>query len=88
MEEKHKFIGMMGLIALRKSELYYKIISELSRDNQLYEKDKKNIKKYIAEMENERLLSNKEKRNKKIDTKLNLRDLDIDIGKIIKEIKC
>lgn len=85
MEEKHKVMGIMGLIALRKSELFYKVISELSQEKQVSNKDK--IKTYIAQMENEIFLSKKEKENKKINPKLELKDLEIDIPSIIKEIK-
>ena len=86
MEEKHKVIGIIGLIALRKSELYYSVVNKLSKEKQISEKDKEKIKKHIAEMENERLLSNEEKKNKKINPKLKLKDIDTDIDAIIKEI--
>ena len=87
MEEKYKAMGIIGLIALRKSELYYKVIHELSKDKQISEKNKEQIKKYIAEMENERILSGEEKKNKKIRPNFKLKDIDLDIKAVINEIK-
>lgn len=85
MEEK--IIGIMGLIALRKSELFYKVLEELSKDNQISEEDKEKIKRYIAERSNEKLLSKEEIENKKINNGLKLDEINIDIQKIISEIK-
>lgn len=87
MEEKHKSIGIMGLIALRKSEAYYKVTSELYKEKELSNRDKEKIKKHIAGMKNEKFLSKDEKENKKIKPKLKLKDIDFDIKKAIKEIK-
>lgn len=87
MEEKHKVIGIIGIIALRKSELYYRVVNELLKEKQISEKDKEKIKKQIAEIENETLLSKEEKKNKKINPKLKLKDIDLDIKAIINEIK-
>lgn len=77
----------MGLIALRKSELYYKILNELSKKDQVSETDKKNIEKRVSEMDNEKFLSKEEKKTKKLNPKLKLEDINLDIKAIIKEIK-
>ena len=87
MEEKSKFIGIAGFIALRKSELFLEIIDELSKDNELSDKDKEKIKNYIAEMDNERFLSKYEKMFRKINPRLKLDDIDdLYIDSIIDEI--
>ena len=83
---KEKVLGILGLIALRKSELYFKIVSILSKEKQLSEKDKDKIKGCIAAMENERLLSNKEKEKKEIIPNLKLENIGFDIESFIKEI--
>jgi uncharacterized protein YpuA (DUF1002 family) len=87
MEEKYKVMGIMGLIALRKSELFYKVVNELSKDRQISEDDKEKIKKYVSEMENELFLSKDERQNRRINSKLKLKDIDLDIQKVIKNIK-
>lgn len=87
MEEKHKAMGIVGLIALRKSEAYYKVASELSKEKELSDRDKEKIKKHISSMDNKKFLSKDEKENKKIKPKLKLKDTDFDIKKAIKEIK-
>lgn len=79
--DAHKVMGIIGLIALRKSGLYYKIIDEFP------EKDKKKIKEHIAEMKNDIFLSKGEKESAKIKPELKIEDLDIDIKTIINEIK-
>ena len=87
MEEKHKIIGLMGLIALRKSELFYTVVNELFKEKELSEKDKEKNKIHISKMENEMFLSKEEKQSKKIKPKLELKNIDLDIQKIIKEIE-
>lgn len=87
MEDKHKAIGIMGLIAIRKSEAYYKVVSELSKEKELSEKDKEKVKKYISGMDNKKFLSKDERKNKQIKPNLKLNDTDFDIEKVIKEIK-
>lgn len=87
MDRKDKVMGIIGLIALRKSELYYRVISELSKDKLPSKESKEKVKRYISEMENERLLSAIEKRNKKINPNSGLKDLELDINHIVKEAK-
>ena len=87
MEEKHKVIGVLGLIALRKSELFYTVVNELSKEKELSEKDKEKIKRHISKMENEMFLSKEEKQSKIIKPKIKLKNIDLDIQKVIKEIK-
>jgi histidyl-tRNA synthetase len=87
MKKEYKVMGILGLIALRKSELFQKIMNELSKEKQISDKDKETIKKYISEMENEIFLSEEEKQSKKVNPLLKLDDINLDIKEIIKKIK-
>mgnify|MGYP000368513404 CR=1 FL=1 len=87
MNKKYKIMGIIGLIALRKSELFYKIMNSLSKEKEISDKDKIRIKKLISNMKNDEFLSKNEKQNKNINPNLRLEDLDIDFNKLIRELK-
>ncbi|MCK4429058.1 MAG: hypothetical protein KAU95_01685 [Candidatus Aenigmarchaeota archaeon] len=86
MEEKYKVIGVIGLIALRKSELFYKVVNELSKEKKLSKKNKEKVKRHISRMENEMFLSKEEKQNKKIKPNLRLENIGLNVQKVIKEL--
>ena len=87
MDEKEKFLGIMGLIALRKTELYNQIISKLEKKRRLTDLNKNKIKDIIAKMENNRFFSKEEISDKKIINSLSVREIYPDISQIIEEIK-
>lgn len=88
--EEEKLLDVVGLIALRKTELAHKVITTLKKDGLIDKNDKEKVEaiiRYISEIENEKLLSDAEKRTKKLNPKLKIGELGIDINNIIKEIK-
>ncbi len=87
MDEKSKVIGIIGLIALRKAECYHAVINGLSKKKEVNEKDKEKIQKFVSEMDNELFISKDEKKNKKINPKLKLKDIDVDTKPILEFIK-
>jgi len=86
-QNAEKVIGILGLIALRKSDLYNNVLMEASKNKDLSKDSKNKIKNYISSMKNELFLGKDEKKNKKIDAQLRIDELNFDFGKIIKENK-
>lgn len=87
MDEEKKFLGIMGLIALRKSELYNLVISELENKQSLTNLKKTEVKEIIAKMDNKIFLSKPEVLNKKIVKSFSVKDIYPDISPILKEIE-
>lgn len=87
MADEGKFLGIMGLIALRKSELYNEIITQLEKIRNLTDLNKIRIRDMIAKMENNIFLAKKEISDRKIITSLTIKEIYSDISPILKEAK-
>ena len=83
-KKEEKALGIIGLIALRKSDLYDKILEETSKNSNISNEDKNKIKRYISEMKNECFLSLDEKQDKKIRKELKIEELTFDFKEIIR----
>lgn len=85
-KNNEKAFGIIGLIALRKSDLYNLILAEASKKQTLSENDKNKIRAYISSMKNEKFLTKEEKKDKKINKELNImKDLDLNLKEIIEK---
>jgi len=77
MEKEKIFFDVVGLIALRKSDFYKKVIEEAKKRK--IKIDEEQIKQKISNMNNEKFISKAEEKNKRLDLKSGLDSLNLDI---------
>ena len=77
MDKIKNLLDVAGLIALRKSKFYEKIIEESKK--QKIELDMQELQRKIANMDNELFISSIENHNKKLDVNTSLDSLNLDI---------
>ncbi len=80
------FSGTLTAVMMRKSQLYTALLEGLSKKRKLSKKEEEIVDSYVLHMPSSLFLTNSEKENKKINYDLKLKDLGIDMQKIIKEL--
>jgi len=78
MSGEGNLLDVLGLIALRKSEMYSRVI-KVGVDRGI-DLDKERVKQMIADTDNAKFISDDEKKSKVLNTKTKLDSLKIDIG--------
>ena len=81
------FSGAMGVVAMRKTELLNALMAALSQKRKLSKKEEDQVDMFVLNMPSRFFIAESEKKNNKINYDLKLKDLDIDVKKIMKEIK-
>lgn len=81
-----EFSGTVTAVMMRKSQLYTALLEELSKKRKLSKKEEEAVDRYVLHMPGSLFLTNSEKENKKINYDLKLKDLKIDVNKVMKEI--
>lgn len=84
MKEKNLF-DVLGLIALRKAEFYTRVVKEARKRK--IEINEKEIEEKMASIDNEKFISDKEKRDKKLYITTTLDSLDLDIESFLRKSK-
>ncbi len=83
----HNFSGTMAAVMMRKSQLYTALLDELSKKRKLSKKEEEAVDGYVLHMPSSLFITNDEKERKKINYDLKLKDLGIDVNKVMKELK-
>ncbi len=80
------FSGTLAAVMMRKSQLLYALLDEAAkRKGRLSKQDEKLIDSYVLRMPSRFFLVDIEKEKKKVNYDLKLKDLSIDIKKILKD---
>lgn len=82
------FSGTVTAVMMRKSQLLYALLDEAAKKRGKASKDdEKLIDSYVSRMPGKVFLSASELERKRVNYDLKLKDLEIDVHKIIKELK-